>query len=114
MNLIEKIKIKRSCNEVGIDEFGNKYFEEKIAKNSAKKRFVIYKGIVEPSKIPSEWHGWIHYSQDKAPVNSNTNKHPWQKIHLPNLTGKIIKKAKKTTRKKVSSDYESWQPNRKK
>ena len=41
---------------VGKDEFGNKYYTNKKGK-----RWAIYKNYVESSKIPPEWHLWIHF-----------------------------------------------------
>ncbi len=118
MNLLNKIIIQYSCNKVGTDEFGNCYFEKKsVSQNGKKKRFVIYKGMVEASKIPSNWHSWIHYTSDKAPININTNRSPWQKTHLPNLTGTINKYSpiknniENDTKLSKNSNYESWIPN---
>lgn len=112
MDLISKIAIKLTCNKVGVDEFGNQYFEAKKARYGKKKRCVIYRGSAEPSKIPANWHLWIHYTSNELPNNSH--RHSWQKIHLPNLTG--TKFAHKPTNEKgerqtVSSDYQAWQPN---
>ncbi|MCE3254825.1 MAG: dehydrogenase [Rickettsiaceae bacterium] len=115
MDLISKIAIKISCNQVGIDEFGNKYFEAKNPTNGRKKRCVIYKGMAEPSKVPPEWHGWLHYTSDEIP--KITHRNSWQKTHLPNLTGTKFayfpsgSKYGKDNRNKVSSDYQPWQPN---
>ena len=105
--------IKLNCNQVGEDEFGNTYFEEKSATGTnKKKRFIIYNGQVEASKIPPRWHLWIHYTSDEIPNNGKAStKYSWQKIHLPNLTGTSQRhspKNKAETRKAVSSDYESW------
>jgi NADH:ubiquinone oxidoreductase subunit len=118
MDLVSKIAIKISCNQVGSDEFGNKYFEAKKAKNSVKRRYVVYNGIAEPSKVPAHWHGWLHYTNDTLPDNSHN--HSWQKIHLPNLTGtkfahfpygnKSVENSGEISRNKVSSDYQPWQP----
>lgn len=114
MDLISKIAIKISSNLVGIDEFGNKYFESKKARNGGKKRYVIYKGIAEPSKIPSNWHGWLHYTYNEIPESSH--KFAWQKTHLPNLTGTKFAYFPKGSaqsenkRPKVSSDYQAWKP----
>ena len=118
MDLISKIAIKISCVQIGSDEFGNKYFEAKKAKNSKKRRYIIYNGIAEPSKVPAHWHGWLHYNTDILPDNSH--KHSWQKTHLPNLTGtkfayfpsgnKSAKASDSFSRHKVSSDYQPWQP----
>ncbi len=107
MQFIEQLKIKIFCNKIGMDEFGNSYYQ-----NKAGKRFVVYKGIAEPSKIPAEWHSWIHYSCDIAPVNIKTDKFSWQKIHLPNLTGtKNAYSAKKFALKTYQAKkYEAWKP----
>jgi NADH:ubiquinone oxidoreductase subunit len=106
MSIIDNFLIKISCQKIGNDEFGNEYFE-----NKSGKRFVVYKGIAEPSKIPAEWHGWIHYSSDIAPVKISTRKFSWQKIHLPNLTGtKSAYSPKNSVVKKTNSQYEAWKP----
>jgi NADH:ubiquinone oxidoreductase subunit len=105
MDLINKICIKIFCKKVGSDEFGNQYFT-----NKSNKRFVVYNGYPEPSKVPSEWHGWLHYSTNNLP--DNTHKFSWQKIHLPNLSGtKNAYSPEKTSGKKTTSEYESWKPN---
>ncbi len=118
MDLISKIAIKISCTKVGSDEFGNQYFEAKKTRHFKKRRYIIYNGIAEPSKVPAHWHGWLHYTSDDLP--KNTHKHSWQKIHLPNLTGtrfayfpsesQSIKEFSITSRHKAGSDYQSWQP----
>ena len=66
---------------VGKDEFGNKYYS-----NSKGKRWLIYKNRVESSKIPPEWHLWIHFLTNNKPSN-NPIKFKWQKKHEENLTG---------------------------
>jgi NADH:ubiquinone oxidoreductase subunit len=75
-------------NCVGSDANGNRYFEEKTsAADSRKKRWVMYQGEVEASKIPAEWHGWMHYTTDVLPSASPAPRYPWQKPHQPNPTG---------------------------
>ena len=90
----------------GVDEFGNKYYS-----NSKGKRWVIYNKEAESSKIPAEWHLWIHYLTKNKPVN-NLNKFKWQKKHEENLTGTknaytpdgvLSSDSKKNVKK-----YESW------
>ena len=106
MNFLNNLCIKLSCQKVGVDEFSNQYFQHKNGK-----RFVVYNGIAEPSKIPAEWHGWMHYSTDITPMKINTHKFSWQKIHLPNLTGtKGAYSPKNSSAKKTSSEYEPWKP----
>ena len=91
---------------VGKDQFGNKYYS-----NSKGKRWVIYKDRVESSKIPPEWHLWIHFLVKNKP-NSIVNKFSWQKEHEENLTG--TKRAYKpdgslnAESKKDMKKYESW------
>ena len=107
MGFINHFFIKINSKKIGIDEFGNEYFEKKNHK-----RFVIYNGKAEATKIPFEWHGWMHYSTNQAPVKINTNKLPWQKIHLPNLTGtKNAYSPKNFNEKQQKSHYESWEVN---
>ena len=90
----------------GIDSFGNKYYY-----NSKGKRWVIYKNIVESSKIPAEWHSWIHFIKLNKP-SQHIEKFSWQKPHEENLTG--TKKAHKPDgslkhdSKKDMKKYETW------
>jgi len=91
---------------VGSDQFGNKYYS-----NSKGKRWVIYKNNIESSKIPPDWHLWIHSLTIKKPENI-INKFAWQKEHEENLTG--TKKAYKPEgsllleSKKNMKKYETW------
>tara|TARA_B100002049_G_C15902454_1_gene300514 strand:- start:226 stop:594 length:369 start_codon:yes stop_codon:yes gene_type:complete len=92
---------------VGEDEFGNKYYSN----SKGKKRWVIYKDRVESSKIPPQWHSWIHFLTVNKP-SINTQRFPWQKQHEENLTGtkkaykpdgSLLKDSKKNMKK-----YEIW------
>ena len=91
---------------VGSDDFGNKYYSD-----SKGKRWVIYKNRVESSKIPPEWHLWIHFLTQKKP-SDNIRKFEWQKKYEENLTGtskaynpegSLRSKSKKDMKK-----YETW------
>ena len=91
---------------VGKDEFDNKYYT-----NSKGKRWIIYKNVTESSKIPPEWHSWIHFIKKNKP-SSETKRFSWQKKHEENLTG--TKKAYKPegalnsdSRKEIKK-YETW------
>ena len=107
MGFINHFFIKINSKKVGTDEFGNQYFEKKNGK-----RFVIYNGIAEATKIPFEWHGWMHYSIQEIPTKIEANKFSWQKIHLPNLTGtKNSYSPKISNEKKPKSHYEVWEVN---
>lgn len=99
-----------SGRHVGTDEFGNRYFETR----RGKKRWVMYNGIPEASKVPPSWHGWLHYTLD-APLDS-TPKYRWQKKHQPNLTGTTGRYlpaghiSKGGQRAAATADYEPWTP----
>ena len=97
---------------VGLDKHGNKYYEARCEKTATgqKKRWVVYKGIVEPSKVPAEWHGWLHYTSNSLPTENTHVKYSWIKEKLPNLTG--TKLAYKPIRAATIADYQAWQPNK--
>ncbi len=100
--------------QVGQDQFGNRYFTEKKAKGSRAKRWVVYNGKAEPSKVPAEWHGWLHHTQANPP--SKRTPYAWELQSIPNLTG--TKNAylpsghleKGGNRAPSTADYEPWQP----
>jgi len=108
--------------KVGADEFGNKYyttrfFSKQVGRYGKERRWVLFNGKAEASKIPSYWHGWMHYSFDDVPGEKDMKKtYKWQKQHLPNLTGTEFAylppgdAEKNAKRDKASSDYQSWKP----
>ena len=57
-------------NLVGEDEFGNKYYcNIKDFEETKAKRWVIFKGSIEATKVPPHWHAWLHKSVDNPPIN---------------------------------------------
>ena len=90
----------------GEDEFGNKYYSD-----SKGKRWTIYKDRVESSKIPPEWHLWMHFLIQNKP-SENTHKFTWQKKYEENLTGTVkAHKPEGSLRidsKKNMKKYETW------
>ncbi|KAB1205532.1 putative NADH dehydrogenase [ubiquinone] 1 alpha subcomplex subunit 12 [Morella rubra] len=50
---------------VGVDKFGNKYYENLNAQYG-RHRWVEYaeKGRYNASQVPPEWHGWLHFITD--------------------------------------------------
>lgn len=110
MSILDNLFIKVFNKHVGTDQFGNKYFISKKKNYLGKcKRFVIYNGKEISSKIPPNWHGWVHYLTDEIPGDDNLL-YSWQKEHMPNVTGTIYAKdsAKNPVSKKT---YSSWNPN---
>ncbi len=101
---------------IGTDEFGNRYFEARKAKmtNGQPRRWVMYRGIAEASKVPPAWHGWLHHTLE-APLEESM-KYGWQKKHQPNLTGTTGRYlppghiSKGGQRSAATADYEPWSP----
>ena len=106
-----------SAKKIGQDEFGNHYYEKKARANARRpKRFVIYRGSVEASKVPADWHGWLHYTEQTPPPSGGYAKAEWQAGQLPNLTGTnyahrpkghVLKGGKRAP---STGDYEAWTP----
>lgn len=102
---------------VGSDSAGNKYYKDRRpAKGRRERRWVIYAGAPEASSVPADWHGWLHHRTDEPGSSRAAEKRPWQKEHVPNLTGTpaayrppghVLKGAK---REKATGDYEAWRP----
>jgi NADH:ubiquinone oxidoreductase subunit len=102
---------------VGTDEFGNRYFRStKLSRYGRERRWVVYKGITEASKVPAEWHAWLHHMVDKPLAETTKRRWPWQKPHLPNLTGTPYAYRPKGhdlrggQRAHATGDYEPWVP----
>ena len=59
---------KMRGERVGTDAEGNLYYQDKRAiAGRRRKRWVMYNGVVEASRVPPEWHGWLHYTTDVVP-----------------------------------------------
>ena len=71
MDLITRVKLFLFYNYYGQDEFGNSFYEQKFFSKKPK-RVVKYNGLVEASKIPSEWHSWLHYNEIEPPINNKS------------------------------------------
>jgi NADH:ubiquinone oxidoreductase subunit len=107
-----RLTIWRKGELVGKDSQGNSYYRER----GGKRRYVVYNGEAEASRIPPEWHGWMHYTVDEPPTIAPPKVKPWEKDHLPNLTGTVLAYAPGGSlagtgdRAKATGDYEAWKP----
>lgn len=114
--LSTRLYTQRHGLPVGEDASGNKYYEDKNGSGPAGKprRWVIYNGEAEASKVPPEWHGWLHYILDEPP-SAGYQPRSWQKPHVENKTGtaEAYRPAgsilNPTRRKAAAPDYEPWQ-----
>lgn len=96
--------------KVGQDEVGNTYYQTA----DAKRRWVIYNGVSEASRVSPDWHGWLHHTWDEPPTKAALAHKAWEKPHEPNLTGSVAAYAPPGSIRKgtpvARSDYEAWVP----
>ena len=95
---------------VGQDEQGNAYYQTR----DGARRWVIFNGEAEASRVSPDWHGWLHHTWDQPPTVKPLTHKAWESPHQENLTGSAaayappgsIRAGVPTGR----SDYEAWQP----
>lgn len=96
--------------KVGEDEEGNLYYQTK----DGAKRWVIYNGECEASRVSPDWHGWLHFTWDETPSDKPLIHKDWEKPHQENLTGTDMAYAPEGSIRRAApvarSDYEAWQP----
>jgi NADH:ubiquinone oxidoreductase subunit len=96
--------------KVGEDEAGNVFYQTR----DGKRRWVVFNGESEASRISPEWHGWLHHTWDEPPTERPLRHRPWEKPHLPNLTGTVRAYAPpgsiRQPQPKPRQDYEAWTP----
>ena len=101
---------------VGEDGDGNRYYESRRTTGGMKRRWVIYAGSNDASRIPPEWHSWIHHTIDDVPDRALPAPRQWQAEPTPNLTGTEAAyrpagaQGSGSRRAPVSGDYEAWSP----
>ena len=96
--------------KVGEDEQGNSFYTS----HDGKRRWVMFNGEAEASRVSPDWHGWLHHTWDETPTDKPVTHKAWEKPHLPNLTGTgaayrpegSLRKAEPVERR----DYEAWSP----
>ena len=95
--------------QVGKDKFGNLYMHNK----NDSKRWVLYTGEVDSTKVPPEWNGWLRFTSNEIPTTEKRYK--WEKEHLKNQTGtknSYYPSASvfRNPRSKKRAEYEQWSP----
>ena len=96
--------------KVGEDAEGNMYYRNA----DSSKRWVIFNGEIEATRVNADWHGWLHHSWDETPEARPLAHKTWEKPHQENLTGTALAYAPAGSirREKPADrgDYEAWQP----
>ena len=101
---------RRHGQKVGEDAEGNVFYRTA----DDKRRWVIYNGESEASRITPDWHGWLHFTYDQPPTEAPLAHRDWEKPHKENRTGSAgaylppgsIRRAQPVPR----ADYEAWVP----
>jgi len=100
----------RNGEKVGEDGAGNTFY--RTADDS--RRWVIFNGEAEASRVSPEWHGWLHRTWDQPPTEAPLPKKSWEKPHQENLTGTMAAYAPAGSIRRADpadrSDYEAWSP----
>ncbi|MEM6474827.1 MAG: NADH:ubiquinone oxidoreductase subunit NDUFA12 [Pseudomonadota bacterium] len=109
---------------VGTDAEGNKYYRSPAKESGpntgsytqAEKRWVIYSGANDSSRVPSEWHGWLHGAFDDVPESHLPLAKIWEADYTPNATGTATAYRPQGAlerggrRARADGDYEAWSP----
>jgi NADH:ubiquinone oxidoreductase subunit len=102
--------------KVGTDEFGNRYYRMWGRRAGRDRRWVLYAGEPEASKVPPEWHAWLHHIVNEPPTVAKPAKYSWEKPYQPNQTGTpsaylppghVLRGGH---RPRATGDYEPWRP----
>ena len=106
--------------QVGTDAQGNRYFRIKESKpprrGNRERRWVIYNGANDASRVPPEWHGWLHGSFDDVPESNLPPARVWEADYTPNATGTAAAYRPQGAlerggrRAPATGDYEAWSP----
>lgn len=102
----------RMGERVGEDAEGNVYYRSR----KGDRRWVVYNGPAEASRIPPGWYGWMHRRTDVPPTEDAYRPFEWEAPHIPNRTGTPDAYRPKGSlltperRPEVTGDYEAWKP----
>jgi NADH:ubiquinone oxidoreductase subunit len=101
---------------VGSDANDNVYYESKKLDQGRTRRWVIYAGANDASRVTPEWHGWLHGTLDNLPDVSLPAPRRWEQEATPNLTGTMSAYRPAGApeaggkRAVASGDYHAWSP----
>lgn len=100
----------RKGTKVGTDEAGNVFYRNA----DDTRRWVLFDGEAEASRVSPEWHGWLHHTWKEPPTERPLKRKSWEKPHIPNLTGTDAAYAPTGSIRRMQpapkSDYEAWTP----
>ena len=100
----------RQGTTVGEDANGNVYRE------GAGRRWVIYNGSNDVSRVPPDWYAWLTRQIDDVPERALPPAPKFLKEPMPNLTGTPLAYRPSGAlergghRARASGDYQAWTP----
>ena len=106
----------RGKTQVGEDSLGNTYWQGGSDVSGRPRRYVIYAGANDASRVPPEWFGWLHHQVDEVPDRALPAARQWEKPAVPNMTGTALAYRpagaleKGGRRAAATGDYEAWSP----
>src|SRR6202012_3012703 len=80
------------------------------------RRWVVYNGTVKASRVPPDWHGWLHHTYAEPPTKAPLKTRSWETPHPPNLTGTggayrpDGSLSRGGARPPATGDYQAWKP----
>ncbi|CAN5245892.1 NADH:ubiquinone oxidoreductase subunit NDUFA12 [soil metagenome] len=106
----------RGKARVGEDALGNVYYEGGKDTAGNPRRWVIYEGSNDSSRVAPEWFSWLHHQVDDVPERALPAPRAWQKGAVANQTGTALAYRppgaleKGGHRAAATGDYEAWTP----
>ena len=104
------IYTSRKGVKVGEDSQGNVFYETR----DGKRRWVMFNGEAEASRVDPDWHGWLHHTFKEPPTERPLVHNSWEKPHKENLTGSALAYAPAGSIRAQTpadrQDYEAWTP----
>jgi NADH:ubiquinone oxidoreductase subunit len=110
------LNTKHKGERIGEDSLGNVYYQGGKRTDGAPRRWVIYAGANDASRVPPEWHGWLHSQIDDIPDRALPAPRVWETAPTPNLTGTTKAYlpggalAAGGHRAAATGDYQAWSP----
>lgn len=99
--------------EVGRDDSGNIYFQHK---KNPRRRWVMYPGDNDGSRVPPGWQAWLKNTIDDLPDKALPERRKFQTDPSPNLTGTMAAfrpdgaMGTGKVRPASTGDYQPWVP----
>ena len=103
---------RRHGGEVGRDELGNIYYQH----DKDHRRWVIYAGSNDGSRVPPNWQAWLKGTIDLLPDKAMPPRRSFEREAAANATGTFAaykpggSLGAKGVRPAATGDYQAWTP----